>query len=227
MSNSPVIPKEKLSAYQRWELHSFDGPANEPSAASKKAADAAAAAEKVRHIHKHAYEAGRADGMREREGRDAAESQQLKNLLASVARQSDEFNKRIAQDILELALEVARKMVHQTLAVRPEVIVAVINDALAHTALPAGAATIALHPDDAALVRHHIGDDLAASGWRIVEDGGMSHGGALLQTAATRTDATMNTRWQRLCSALGLSTKWLASGTDTTGATVHDPKTAI
>jgi flagellar assembly protein FliH len=211
MSNSPVIPKEKLSAYQRWELHSFDTPANTLSADSTKAAAASAAADKVRHIHKQAYEAGRADGARERDSRTAAEALQLKAVLAAVEQQSGEINKSIAQDILALALEVARKMVHQSLAVHPELIVAVINNALAHSALPAGAATIALHPQDAALVREQIGDELAASGWRVVEDAGMLRGGALLQTAATRIDATMESRWQRMCSALGQSGSWLVS----------------
>ena len=37
--SSPVIPKEQLSAYQRWELHSFDAPT---AAAQPEPADAAA-----------------------------------------------------------------------------------------------------------------------------------------------------------------------------------------
>ena len=62
MSNSPLIPKEKLSAYQRWELHAFDAPADSrPAAANGAAGDA----EKVRHIHQHAFDAGRAEGLRE------------------------------------------------------------------------------------------------------------------------------------------------------------------
>ena len=36
MATSPVIPKEKLSAYQRWELGSFDAP---PARADASASD--------------------------------------------------------------------------------------------------------------------------------------------------------------------------------------------
>lgn len=206
MSNSPVIPKEKLSAYQRWELHSFDTPVAPPPSVAN---TAEAEAEKVRHIHQHAYDAGHADGLREGAGKAANEARQLQSLLAAIEQQSHEINQRIANDVLELALEVARQMVHQALLVRPELLVAVINDALARAAQPLSAATIALHPDDAALVREQLGDELAAAGWRIVDDAKLLRGGALLQTTATQIDATIGTRWQRLAAALGQNSEWL------------------
>jgi flagellar assembly protein FliH len=206
MSNSPVIPKEKLSAYQRWELHSFETPAGATAAPATKAA---ADAEKVRHLHQHAYDAGRADGLREGAQKTAGEAAQLQALLAAVERQSHEINQRIAHDVLELALEVARQMVRQALVVRPELIVTLIHDALTRTVQPLAAATIALNPADAVLVREQLGDELGAAGWRIVEDPQLQRGGALLQTAATQIDATINTRWQRLADALGQNCDWI------------------
>lgn len=221
MSNSPVIPKEQLSAYQRWELHAFDVPADaKPAFASKadakpaSANKAAADAEKVRHIHQQAYDAGHADGFREGTQKSANEAVQLQALLAGIERQSHEINQRIAHDVLELALEVARQMVRQSLSVHPELIVTLIHDALARTALahtvqPLAAATIALNPADAALVHEQLGVELAAAGWRIVEDAKLLRGGALLQTAATQIDATIGTRWQRLAAALGQNGEWI------------------
>src|SRR5258706_939800 len=139
MSNSPVIPKEKLSAYQRWELHSFDAPAGgKPAAANKAVADA----ENVRQLHQKVYDAGRADGLREGAAKAAAEAQQMGAMLASIEQQSHEVNQHIAQHVLELALEIARQIVRQALAVRPELIVAVIQDALARTVQPLHGATI-------------------------------------------------------------------------------------
>ncbi len=208
MSNSPVIPKEKLSAYQRWELHSFDTPAGAaPTAAKKAAADE----EKVRHLHQHAYDAGRADGLREAAGKAALEAQQMHALLASIEQQSHEVNQHIAQHVLELALEIARQMVRQALTVKPELIVAVIQDALARTVQPLHGATIALNPADATLVRDQLGDELTAAGWRIVEDAALQRGGAMLQTAGTQIDATVATRWKRLAGALGQTSDWIAS----------------
>lgn len=206
MSNSPVIPKEKLSAYQRWELHAFDAPGGaQPAAVDKAAADA----EKVRHIHQHAYDAGRADGLREGALKASNEALQMKAVLANIEQQSHEINQRIAHDVLELALEVARQIVRQALAVKPELVVTLVQDALARTVQPLAGATIALHPADAALVREQLGDELTAAGWRIVEDPKLARGGAMLQTAATQIDATIATRWQRLAAALGQGSEWI------------------
>ena len=206
MSSSPVIPKEKLSAYQRWELHDFDAPAA-PQPAAANAADIAA--EKVRHIRTQAYEAGRADGLREGAQKAALDATALSALCAAIESQSHDINQRIAHDVLEVALEVARQMLRQALAVRPEAIVPLIQDALARCAQPAAPATITLNPADAALVRELMAEQLAAGGWRIVEDANMTRGGCLVHTAAIQIDASMNTRWQRLAAALGQHSEWL------------------
>jgi flagellar assembly protein FliH len=201
MSNSPLIPKEKLSAYQRWELHTFDTPANDGGT------DAEAA--KVHHIHKHAYEAGRADGLRDSAAKASRDGARFTTLLADIRRQSLEFNQRIADDVLAFALDLARHMVRQALDVRPELIIPVVHDALARIPQPAAQASIALNPADAALIREHGGEPLAGSDWKIIEDPAIARGGCVLQTTASQVDATVETRWQRLTAALGHDTQWL------------------
>jgi flagellar assembly protein FliH len=210
LSNSPVIPKEQMSAYQRWELHAFDAPADQRPAATAKAADAAAAAEKVRHINTQAYEAGRADGLREGAQKAAHDTQSLAALLAAIESQSHENNQGIAHDVLEVALEVARQMLRQSLVVRPELIVPLIHDALARCVQPVAQATISLNPADATLVRELLAEELARGGWRIVEDALLARGGCQLHTAAIQIDASMETRWMRLAAALGQTSEWLA-----------------
>ena len=207
-SNSPVIPKEQLSAYQRWELHAFDAPAApQQTAAAAKAADVAA--ERVRHIHTQTYEAGRADGLREGAQKAAHDGEALRALCAAIESQSHDVNQRIAHDVLELSLEVTRQMLRQALAVRPEIILPLIQDALARCAQPVAPATLTLNPADAVLVRELINDQLASGGWRIVEDADLARGGCHLHTAAIQVDASMDTRWQRLAAALGQKSEWL------------------
>ncbi len=207
MFNSPVIPKEKLSAYQRWELNSFDAASSaQPSAAAQAAAEAA---EKVRNIHQKAYQTGHADGLREGMQQAAADAQQLQNLMAGVRQQGSEINQHLADDVLGLALEIARRMVRQALTVKPELIIPLVQDALAQISQPASQATMALHPEDAKVVREHLGEQLSADGWRIVEDATLRRGGCWLRTAATQVDATVAARWRHLATALGQDAKWL------------------
>lgn len=210
MSNSTVIPKEKLTAYQRWELHSFDQLEGQPQTQTRGPSHADAEAAKVRNVHQLAYETGRADGLREAAAKAAVDAQSFAALIESLRRQNLETKHLLADDLLGLALEIARQMTAQSLAANPEGIVAVVQDALARTLQPAAQATITLNPADAALVQSQLGETLAAGCWRIVEDPRMARGGCMLNTLASELDATLATRWRRITAALGQETTWLA-----------------
>ena len=209
MSNSTVIPKEKLTAYQRWELHSFDQPdSGAPRTAGggpARAADDEAA--KTRKVHQLAYEA---DGLREASAKSSLEAQQFAALADSLRINHLETSQVLADEILGVALEIARQMTGQLLSARPESIVAVVQEALTRVLQPAAQATLTLHPADVAIVQTQLGETLAAGGWRIVEDHNMARGGCTLHTLASELDATVATRWRRIAAALGQETAWLA-----------------
>jgi flagellar assembly protein FliH len=207
MSSSPVIPKEKLSAYQRWELHSFDSVSDRhPDEIARAAAESA---DKIQHINQRAYQAGHADGLREGKIKSAADALAMQELLTGIRQRSAEFNQNLADELLGLALEVARKVTRHALTIRPQMIIPVVQDALAHVAEPAAQANIMLHPQDAALVREQLGEQLASGGWKIVEDTSIARGGCLLETSACKVDATLDTRWRQIVATLGQSTQWL------------------
>ncbi len=212
MSNSTVIPKEKLTAYQRWELHSFDPPGGSapPTAGGGPARAVDDEAAKTRKVHQLAYEAGRADGLREGAAKSVFEAQQFAALANSLRTHHLESSQVLADEILGVALEIARQMTGQVLTARPEAIVAVVQDALTRVLQPAAQATLTLNPADAAIVQAQLGETLTTGGWRIVEDHNMARGGCTLRTLASELDATVATRWRRIAAALGQETPWLA-----------------
>ena len=65
-----------------------------------------------------------------------------------------------------------------------------------------------LGPTIAAL-REGLGDELGASGWRIVEDHQIARGGCKLDTPHNQIDAQAASRWHRISHALGKNTDWL------------------
>src|SRR3954466_8059058 len=65
MAGSPLIPKAQQSAYQRWELGSFDTPKPQAPALAPTPAQSAATAERVRQITEKAQAEGYAAGYRE------------------------------------------------------------------------------------------------------------------------------------------------------------------
>ena len=210
--SSPVIPKEKLTAYQRWELHTFEQPTGQAPAHAHARGPASVAedeAAKIRNVHQLAYESGRADALREAAAKSSVEAQQLATLLDDVRRQSADLNLQLADGILGVALAVAQQMVRQSLAANAEGISAVVQDALARVLQPAAQATITLNPADAALVQTQLGETLTAGGWRVVEDHTITRGGCKLHTLASELDATVETRWRRITASLGQDTPWL------------------
>ncbi len=208
MSSSPLVPREKLSAYQRWELHSFDlpGDLDSPTQAGDSKANQADIAESLR---RKAYEAGRADGLRDGLTKGADNGRALRDLLASASQQSHEINQNLADDLLRLALEVAREMVRRSLAIHPDSIITLIHDALAQLSNANAQLTLTLHPADATLVRTQLAESIETGKWLILESTELRRGGCLLQTATSHMDASIGTRWQHLTERLELDDTWL------------------
>lgn len=232
--SAPVIPKEHLSAYQRWEMTSFGD--QRPSvarssealeAAARKAAEetARAAAEAAaiarEEARREGYAQGQAEGHAEghaagmqaglTEGRAAAaqEVEQLQRVAAAFTDEAARAGEAVAQDMLTLALDIAKAMLKTALDVRPELVLPVVADAIRYLPTVQLPAQLVLHPLDSAIVRENMEGELAASGWRIVEDAQMIRGGCRVETASNQIDATTPVRWQRIAEALGRQSDWL------------------
>lgn len=214
-----VIPKEKLSAYQRWELASFGD--DRPSTQQTNEATAKQAAEQLAKLreqaqqqgfdegHAEGYAQGRAAGLeagRAEAAREALRMQQVANAFGSEVARVDEA---IAGDMLDLALDLAKAMLKTALKVRPELVLPIVGEAVRYLPNVQQPALLALHPHDAELVRSHMADELTKAGWRVSEDPQMEQGGCRIETASNQIDATPAVRWQRIADALGKQSDWL------------------
>jgi flagellar assembly protein FliH len=203
---------DQHTAWERWELASFDPAApvvtTTPSAAAEPGMPLPTASD-IEQIHQQAQEQGYRAGYAE--GTEKAHQEAA--MLAALIRQMDsaltDLDQRVAEELLALALEVARRVIGQSLAVRPEAILDAVRDALAE--LPHQHAAIHLHPDDALLVRTHMGEQLAHGGHRILEDGQVTRGGCLIDGGGSQVDATLPTRWRRVLESIGTPAAWIAA----------------
>ena len=193
----------KLSAYQRWELDSFDAP---KSAAQATLLPTAAQLER---LHQQAHEEGYAAGHREGSERAAEEALRLQQIVAALSEEAQQFDQRVADDLLELALAIARQVVRQALKLRPELILSVINEALGQLPLSNQRARLILNPEDVTLVRLSLGERIKQSGWEIIQDGQVRRGGCRLEAAECEIDATLERRWQRVVDAMGDQHAWI------------------
>ena len=158
-------------------------------------------------------EAARAEGYAAGMAAGRAEGEQactrMKQLAESFSSTLDNLDFRLADMVLELALDVARQVVAGELATRPERILDVVNLALKQMAETSREARLLLNPDDAALVRPHLDQVLDKNRLRIVEDVRIVRGGCLIETAQGDLDATLPARWRQVVQVLGSNLNWI------------------
>lgn len=214
MSNI-AMPKEQLTAYQRWELASFDRPVIVAPVKTISVEEIKQqAATELAYLKKQAYEAGFASG--EQAGYAAGTqqaqqaAQQLNQLLRPIQDALNQLDDELAQSLLNLALQVAKKMTIETLQVKPEIISHVVTTAIASLPHFNQNAHLILHPDDAKLVQEHLGEQLNHAGWKIFTDVKIQRGGCRVETAHSHIDATNEARWQHIVASIGQDLSWQA-----------------
>jgi flagellar assembly protein FliH len=197
---SDMIAKEQLTAYQRWELPTFD--------LAKKDVGAAAAlptAAEVEQIHQQAYEEGYAAGAQKAHD----EAQRLTKIIGVLDQALQQMDQQVAQNLLDLSMEIAKQILHQALKVKPELLLSVVNEAIGELPHFSQHVHLILHPSDAELVRSKMGEQLDHTGWKIFEDAQMERGGCRVETAHSQIDASLATRWKRVVSSIGQDNSWL------------------
>lgn len=151
--------------------------------------------------HAAGLEAGRSAGYAEGRAQAEAEAAQLAALAGGLEQALGALDREVAEELMALAIELARQMVRQTLERHPETILDTVRAALQQ--LPQAQAQICLHPEDLALVREHLGEQLAHAGHRLQEDFELGRGDCRIDTPAAQLDATLETRWRRVLESLG------------------------
>ena len=219
------IPKEKLTAYQRWELVAFDEDEREADSLEKAAAQPAdtprqaepssepsvvlPTATDIERMHNEAHEQGYSAGYAE----GLAESQditaRMAEILQSLNQAVEGIEQHVAEQLLATALEIAHQVLRQSLQVKPELLLPVVREAVAALQLNSGHPALLAHPDDAALIRAHMGEHLAHNNWRIIENPALTRGGCRVELGASEVDATLETRWKRVVETIGANRDWL------------------
>lgn len=216
MSQTPKRPEE-MSAWERWEMASFDPPKPvveptpeaappppppppEPETPPEPPVKLPTA-EEVEQIYQQARDEGYRVGFNEGQQTALAEAQKLSALVQKLDDAITGMEGEVAEELLALSLEVSRQVVREAVRLQPEAILAVVKEALLQ--LPHQHAMVYLHPDDAALVRIHLGEQLAHAGHRIQDDPVLARGDCRIEAGNTRADATLESRWQRVVAGLG------------------------
>lgn len=155
-----------------------------------------------------AAEDGYQAGLRAGTAAAQATAQRLAALLASAENGARLVEERLAGELLDVAVDLARHIVRAEVTVRREAVLPVVREALAMLSQEARSVQIIAHPADAELLRTHLADEVARGGWQVVEDHRIEPGGLRLHSSTGDVDATLATRWRRALAALGRDHAW-------------------
>ncbi len=131
-----------------------------------------------------------------------AQAAQLQSLAQALPAALQLAQNSVADDLMALALDIARQVLGQALAAEPQAILAVVHELLQAEPSLSGAPQLLLHSDDAALVKELLADDLKAAGWRVRTDAQIARGGCRVMAHSGERDATVQARWERVSAAL-------------------------
>jgi flagellar assembly protein FliH len=210
MSSGPV-PKERLSAYQRWEMASFDpAPPVEPPdpylgelAQRREQAhqEGYAAGLAAGHAAGHAtgYDQGKAIGLAEVQ----AQAQVLRQVAASFEHALLAIDVEMAEHLVTLAFDIARQVVRQNIAIDPNALLTVAREVIAAEPTLVGNPLLLVNPADLGAIELHLKDELLAAGWTVRADPAVERGGCRAQANSGEIDATLQTRWERVSAAIG------------------------
>ena len=215
---SCVIRKEDQSACQPWEMASFETDSPHVTNANY-AGVTLPTIEQIGEIEEQArqegYSAGHAEGLAQglAEGREIAarEAARLSGLADTFSSEIARADETISQQVLDLSLDLARALLKSSLAIRPELVIPVVKEAVRYLPVIHQPALLYLNPDDAVLVKERIGDELSKMGWQLTDDVQLEQGSCRVETANNQIDASLPTRWQRLTAALSKDSDWLAA----------------
>lgn len=142
----------------------------------------------------------------ENQGQDAAHK--YLQLFASANMQLEESQQVMAKGVLELACELARQVLRHELATNPNALQPIIREALGVLATDCKAALVRLNPLDLDVLEVALRQEFSSLSLSLLADSSITQGGCLVESAGTVVDGTIEKRWSRVVSKLGLESAW-------------------
>lgn len=221
---SNFIPREEISAAHPWNFANIEAAALLLEEQRRE--------REQQELHESLRQQGRDEGYKEGHAAGFAQGQaqaqaagqkQLKDyivkqgseaarkfaeLMASASAQLDQAEAMAAQDVLHIAVELARQVLRQEIATRPETLLPVVREALSQLFNDTRAAQIRLNPQDLAHLEDALRAEYSDMKLTLVPDESITRGGCLVESAGTVIDGRIEQRWARTIARLGQNRPW-------------------
>jgi len=163
-------------------------------------------ADSIQALQKKAYEEGYAQGFQKGMQDGEVAIKERINHIDSIARflqkPLDELDESVVEQLSQLAINIARKLIRREITTDPGQIVAVVRETI--STIPAGMQNIRvfMNPDDATVLRDAMKLSEGEQPWTIVEDPLLSKGGCKVLTDSSAVDASVEARLSGIIARL-------------------------
>jgi flagellar assembly protein FliH len=195
-----------MSAVSRWDLPAVAG----KTVQGRRAGRTVSELEDVeQRAHKEAYAKGHAAGVAAARAEQEKGLNQVKaqvatvdKMLSAIAQPFKDLDGQVEEQLVQLAVTIARQLVRRELRMDPAQVIAIIRETVALLPAATRDVRVHLHPDDATLVREKLATPMADRAWTIVEDPVMTRGGCRVTTDTAHIDQRLETRIQGIMTAI-------------------------
>lgn len=199
------------SEYETWNAPLVEGPITSkmndvppkpPTAGQIQSLQKEAYGEAYEMGRKEGREQGYNDGYKEGEYKLHEKVQLFEHILDIFSEPIKQLDDEVEQNLVELAIQIARHLVRRELKYEPGEIVAVVREALSALPVSDRKPRIFLHPEDAVLVRSALSLNEEDQNWHIDEDILMMRGDCRVETESSLIDASVEARLSAVAARL-------------------------
>lgn len=181
---------------RRWTIPAIDGSSDSgyPTAAKLEALQ--------KQAWEEAWQAGHAKGMESGLKDVQLRAERFDQLLTALSKPFDQLDENVENQLVELAMSVARQLFRREIKIDPSHIVGVVREAVGVLPMACNNIRVNLHPEDAALVEEALASTAGERLWKISEDPLIERGGCTVTTESSRVDAQTDTRLNAVISKI-------------------------
>lgn len=206
-----VVPRERLTAYERWELPVLEERMQQ--AAQQLAGvkppqntEPLPTASDLQALEERAWNEGWQAGLQEGRATVNARLATLNRAIEQASGLLATTEAALAPRLLNLVVAMAREVIRAELRLQPESLLVTVREALA--VMPSGteAPNIHLHPDDVAWMREEPGVDRS---WQLIADAAVARGACRIELGDSLIESDLADRWAKVLRSIGRSDPWL------------------
>lgn len=205
-----LIPHDQAGDFVTLKMRALlDSPANyngttfnPPAKAGKRPPLGGSLEEQLQAAHQRGYSAGYAQAEQDLQGLVNARATQLAPLLSAARDAMQQLQTEHAQQVLELAINLAEQIVRCEVKTHTAPLLKVVQEALSLLTENAGRISLYVHPSDAAAVRSELHEQTHL---QVLEETAIAPGGCRLVTPQGEINATLAQRIEAARLALGLA----------------------